>query len=61
LGHGEGYKYPHDFPDGWVDQDYLPRDLPGQPYYEPTDRGAEAQIGERLRSIRARRRRPGQK
>ena len=61
LGHGEGYKYPHDFPDGWVDQDYLPGDLPGQPYYEPSDRGAEAEIGERLRSIRARRRRPGHK
>jgi putative ATPase len=59
LGHGEGYRYPHDYPDGWVDQDYLPADLPGQPYYEPTDRGAEAPIGERLRSIRARRRKPG--
>jgi putative ATPase len=60
LGHGEGYKYPHDFPGGWVDQDYLPGDLPGQPYYEPTDRGAEAEIGERLRFIRARRQRPGE-
>jgi putative ATPase len=56
LGHGKGYQYPHDFPDAWVDQEYLPNDLPGQPYYEPTDRGAEAEIGERLRSIRERRR-----
>jgi putative ATPase len=57
LGHGKGYQYPHDFPDAWVDQDYLPRELPGQPYYEPADRGVEAEMGERLRSIRDRKRR----
>jgi putative ATPase len=61
LGHGKGYQYPHDFPDAWVDQDYLPGALPGQPYYEPTDRGVEAEIRERLRSIRDRKRKqPGQ-
>ena len=54
LGHGKGYQYPHDFPGAWVEQDYLPEEMPGQPYYEPNDRGAEASIGERLRSIRAR-------
>jgi putative ATPase len=54
LGHGKGYQYPHSFPGGWVDQDYLPERLPGQPYYEPTERGAETEIGERLRSIRTR-------
>jgi putative ATPase len=54
LGHGKGYQYPHSFPGGWVDQDYLPEPLPGQPYYEPTERGAETEIGERLRSIRTR-------
>jgi putative ATPase len=54
LGHGKGYRYPHDFPGAWVDQEYLTERLPGQPYYEPTDRGAEAEIGERLRAIRAR-------
>jgi putative ATPase len=58
LGHGKGYQYPHDFPDAWVDQDYLPERLPGQPYYQPTDRGVEAEIGRRLRSTRER---PGKK
>ncbi len=52
LGHGKGYRYPHDFPGAWVDQEYLPGLLPGQPYYEPTDRGVEKEIGDRLRAIR---------
>ena len=56
LGHGRGYKYPHDFDDGWVEQDYLPARLPGQPYYRPSNRGAEAAIGERLRSRGAKKR-----
>ncbi|HEV3231656.1 MAG TPA: replication-associated recombination protein A [Candidatus Dormibacteraeota bacterium] len=55
MGHGQGYRYPHDFPDAWVDQDYLPRRLPGMPYYRPTDRGREAALGERLRALRERR------
>ena len=54
LGHGKGYQYPHDFPGAWIDQDYLPNRLPGQPYYQPVARGVEAEIGERLRSMRAR-------
>ncbi|MGH9195323.1 MAG: replication-associated recombination protein A [Acidimicrobiia bacterium] len=48
LGHGKGYKYPHDFPEGWVDQDYRPPELEGRVYYEPTDRGVEKEIRERL-------------
>jgi putative ATPase len=56
LGHGKGYQYPHDFPGAWIDQDYLPGAMPGQPYYDPTDRGVEAEIGARLHSIRDRRR-----
>ena len=48
LGHGKGYKYPHDFPGGWVAQEYVDKRLPGMPYYEPTDRGAEADIKRRL-------------
>lgn len=52
LGHGKGYKYPHDHPEGWVDQDYRPSDLQGRVYYEPTDRGAEKEIGERLKRLR---------
>ena len=42
LGHGRGYRYPHDHPDGYVAQDYLPDDLVGTRFYEPTDHGAEA-------------------
>jgi putative ATPase len=61
LGHGKGYQYPHDFTGAWVDQDYLPSEMPGQPYYDPTDRGVEAEIGERLRSIRDRRRKKPEK
>lgn len=52
LGHGEGYLYAHDGDGGWVDQDYLGVD---RTYYEPTDRGHEAQIGQRMRELRERR------
>jgi putative ATPase len=49
LGHGEGYVYPHDDPQGWVDQRYRPEELEGHVYYEPSEHGAERAIGERLR------------
>ena len=52
LGHGDGYVYPHDQPGGWVEQDYLPDRLRGSRFYEPTDRGLEAQLGERLNRLR---------
>jgi len=42
LGHGEGYRYPHDDPRGWVEQDYRPPALAGHVYYEPSGHGAEA-------------------
>jgi putative ATPase len=53
LGHGKGYRYPHDYPGGFVEQAYLPEEVRGRRYYEPTDRGAEKEIGERLRGWRA--------
>ncbi|MGQ9603624.1 MAG: replication-associated recombination protein A [bacterium] len=59
LGFGLGYKYPHDFEDGIVEQTYLPKSILGRKYYEPTDRGYEARIKARLekwRMILARRR-----
>jgi len=40
LGHGQGYKYPHDYPSGIVDQQYLPDELLGTVYYEPGDHEA---------------------
>ncbi|GBD10605.1 putative AAA domain-containing protein [bacterium HR23] len=48
LGHGQGYRYPHDYPGGFVEQDYLPEGLRGRVYYEPTERGLEAEIRRRL-------------
>ncbi len=41
LGHGTGYKYPHDYPGGWVQQQYMPDELIGHKYYFPKDIGAE--------------------
>jgi putative ATPase len=52
LGNGTEYKYAHDFEGGWVDQEYVPTDAK---YYEPTDRGFEATIRERLAEIERRR------
>jgi putative ATPase len=51
AGSGTGYRYPHDFPGAWVEQQYLPEHLGDSRYYEPTDRGTEAEIGERLRNL----------
>jgi putative ATPase len=45
LGHGKGYLYAHNFPGGIVEQDYLGVD---KVYYDPTDRGYEAEIRERM-------------
>jgi len=50
LGHGEGYKYAHDFPDHFVAQDYLGA---ARQYYEPSDQGAEKAIKERVEKWRA--------
>ncbi|HFK1463292.1 TPA: replication-associated recombination protein A [Bacillus cereus] len=41
LGHGIGYQYPHDFPNGWVYQDYLPNELVDNQYYMPKENGEE--------------------
>jgi putative ATPase len=52
LGHGRGYKYPHNFDGNYVREDYLPEKLVGQRYYEPSDNGYEAEMSERLREWR---------
>jgi putative ATPase len=54
-GYGRGYLYPHDYADADVDQQYLPDELAGRVFYEPTDQGLEIQIGERLQRIRRQR------
>lgn len=61
LGHGKGYKYPHDYPEGWVEQSYRPPELEGRTYYEPTERGVEKSIRERLTRIRRNSRKPVRK
>jgi len=45
LGHGEGYKYPHDYPDHRVEQEYRPQRYEGRRYYEPSDQGEEGEDG----------------
>ena len=48
LGYGKDYKYPHDFPDHFVDETYLPDNLKDRKYYQPTDFGFEKEIKKRL-------------
>lgn len=52
LGHGEGYLYPHDYPNHWVAQQYLPDGEWNLPYYEPSSSGLERKIAERLRLLK---------
>ena len=57
LGHGVGYAYPHDLPNGVAAQEYLPSVLRGRRYYEPSSHGDEerwSSIAERLSALRAR-------
>ncbi|MDF2580023.1 MAG: family ATPase [Microbacterium sp.] len=52
LGHGKGYVYPHDLEVGVATQQYLPDELRGRRYYEPTNRGVEREIGARVDKLR---------
>jgi len=49
LGNGEGYLFPHDYPNGFVDQNYLPEPVK---LYHPSNRGVERELNERLNLIR---------
>jgi putative ATPase len=53
LGHGAGYVYPHDLPEGIAAQRYAPDAVAGRTYYEPTKHGMEARFSERAERIRA--------
>jgi putative ATPase len=53
LGYGKDYKYAHDYEDAYVPQDYLPEKLHGRLFYEPTDRGYEKTIKQRLEGWRS--------
>lgn len=49
LGHGAGYRYPHNDPAGFVEAQYLPDDLVGRRFYEPSTHGHEARVADRMR------------
>lgn len=51
LGHGLGYQYAHDFPDHYVEQQYLPDELVGTRFYVPSDNGYEKKIQEYFKRI----------
>ena len=55
-GYGEGYQHAHKHEDALPEMDCLPESLKGMRFYEPTNRGVEQKIGERLEAIRARKR-----
>jgi len=48
LGHGKGYVYPHDDPQGWVSQQYRPDRFEDRRYYQPSQHGAEEEIYQRM-------------
>ena len=52
LGHGTGYKYAHDYPNHYVEQQYLPYELNGREFYQPSGNGYEQKIREHMKRIR---------
>ena len=50
MGHGEGYKYSHDYPGHFALQEFLPEGLRGRVYYHPSEEGEERKIAERLKN-----------
>ena len=52
LGHGEGYKYAHDYPKHYVKQQYLPDGMEGTVFYEPSDNGYEKQIKDHMKWLK---------
>jgi putative ATPase len=56
FGHGQGYKYPHDFAGHYVPEDYLPDEIAAEKLYRPSDSGFEAELARRLAEIENRKR-----
>ncbi len=54
FGHGKGYQYPHSFPGHYVEQQYLPDEVLGRHFYQPSEEGREAEIKKRLQKLRLR-------
>jgi putative ATPase len=57
-GYGAGYQHAHNFDDALTEMECLPESLAGTRFYEPTNRGLEQKIAERLEAIRARKKQP---
>jgi putative ATPase len=58
LGFSAGYQYPHDFEGHHVAEEYLPDELRGRRYYQPSSSGAEAAVKQRLDAILAKKKPP---
>ncbi len=52
MGHGLGYRYPHEYKENYINQQYLPDNMKYKVYYEPTDNGHEKIIKDRLNSLK---------
>lgn len=52
LGHGVGYKYAHDYPNHYVEQQYLPYELSGREFYHPSGNGYEVKVKEHMKRIK---------
>lgn len=52
LGHGTGYKYAHDYPNNYVEQQYLPYELSGKEFYRPSGNGYEVKIKEHMKRLK---------
>ncbi len=52
LGHGTGYKYAHDYPNHYVEQQYLPSEIEGEVFYEPSENGYEKEIRDYFKKIK---------
>ncbi|MBS3751722.1 MAG: hypothetical protein KGY39_09490, partial [Anaerolineales bacterium] len=52
LGHGKGYEYPHSHPDHFLPQQYLPEELLGTYFYQPSEQGYEQEVKDRLQRWR---------
>ena len=52
LGRGTGYKYAHDYPNHYVEQQYLPEEIKDMQFYEPSDMGYEKAIQEHFQRIK---------
>ena len=52
LGYSRGYRYPHNYPGGWVEQEYLPKEIGNRVFYRPTGRGFEEEIRKRINRLK---------